>query len=199
MPEPEIVGSTTGGVGNQAVQLAAQGGATVIATAHTQQEQQLVTDLGAAETVDYTGNITTAVREHHPDGVDVVLHLVGNPAPLLPAVRPGGRFVSTLIMSPEPLPTEDVTLVGIDANPDQATLDRCASNYATDFTRVHIQQTYTLDEAPRRWPTSPAAPSASSSSPLPDPPSAGPDQTHSQAPLRHRIRSAIRAIVTTSV
>ena len=148
MPEPEIVGSTTGGVGNQAVQLAAQGGATVIATAHTQQEQQLVTDLGAAETVDYTGNITTAVREHHPDGVDVVLHLVGNPAPLLPAVRPGGRFVSTLIMSPEPLPTEDVTLVGIYANPDQATLDRCASNYATDFTRVHIQQTYTLDEVP---------------------------------------------------
>jgi NADPH2:quinone reductase len=143
-----LVAGATGGVGNQAIQLAARAGATVIATAHTLQEQQLVTDLGAAETVDYTADVTTAVREHHPDGVDVLLHLAGDPAALLPALRPGGRFVSTLIMSPEQLPTENVTVIGIYANPDQATLDRCASNHATDLTRVHIQQTYTLDEVP---------------------------------------------------
>jgi hypothetical protein len=51
-------------------------------------------------------------------------------------------------MSPEQLPTEDATVIGIYANPDRATLDRSASNHAEHVTRVHLQRTYTLDEAP---------------------------------------------------
>jgi NADPH:quinone reductase len=120
----------------------------VIATARTEEEKQLVTDLGATETVDYTGDVAAAVRETHPDGADVVLHFAGDPAALLAAVRNGGRFVSTIVGSPKQLPTEDATVVGIYANPDAATLNRCAANHAGGITRISIQRTYRLDEAP---------------------------------------------------
>ena len=84
----------------------------------------------------------------HPHGVDAVLHLAGDPAALLPAVRKGGRFVSTLVMSPEQLPTESATVMPIYANPTQAVLDRLAENQAQGRTRVTIQRVYGLDEAP---------------------------------------------------
>jgi len=51
-------------------------------------------------------------------------------------------------MSPQQLPTEDATVISIYANPDTATLARCAHNRAEDVTRVHLQRTYTLDELP---------------------------------------------------
>jgi NADPH2:quinone reductase len=156
-----LIAGATGGVGNQAVQLAAKSGATVIATARTEEEKQLVTGLGATETVDYTGDVAAAVRETHPGGADVVLHFAGDPAALLVAVRNGGKFVSTIAGSPEQLPTEDATVVGIYANPDAATLNRCATNHADGITRISIQRTYRLDEARPRSPTSPAARSAS--------------------------------------
>jgi NADPH:quinone reductase len=54
----------------------------VIATASSDQERTLVTDLGAATTVDYTGDLTTATKHAQPDGVDAVIHLAGDPAAL---------------------------------------------------------------------------------------------------------------------
>ncbi|ABL81699.1 MULTISPECIES: alcohol dehydrogenase catalytic domain-containing protein [unclassified Nocardioides] len=53
-----------------------------------------------------TGDVVQAVRQTHPDGVDVAFHLAGDPGAHLPAARAGGRFVSTLIGSPEQLPTQ---------------------------------------------------------------------------------------------
>jgi len=143
-----LIAGATGGVGNQAIQLMAHAGATVIATAHTEDERQLVTDLGATETVDYTGEIAPAVLKNHPDGVDVVLHLAGDPGALLPAVRVGGRLVSTIVSSAEQLPTEEATVVGIYASPDPATLARCAINRTEGITRVTIQRSYALEQAP---------------------------------------------------
>jgi len=99
-----LIAGATGGVGNQAIQLAAKAGATAIVAATTRQEKQLVTDLGATETVDYTGDAAAEIRENHPDGVDVVLHFAGDPAALLPAVRPGGRFVSPSSCPPSNCP-----------------------------------------------------------------------------------------------
>ena len=51
-------------------------------------------------------------------------------------------------MSAEQLPSPDVTVLGVYANPDEATLDRVASNHAEGVTRVHIERTYSLDEVP---------------------------------------------------
>ena len=93
-----IVGAT-GGVGTFAVQLAAARGANVIATIKPGDED-VVTGLGAAETVDYSNDVIGAVRERHPDGVDAVIDLVnrdpGAFGALASLVRAGGRAVSAL-------------------------------------------------------------------------------------------------------
>jgi NADPH:quinone reductase-like Zn-dependent oxidoreductase len=140
--ERVLVSGATGGVGNWIVQLAVHAGATVIATAHTDAEKALVTALGAAETVDHTADLAAQVKD-----VDVVIHLAGDPATLLGVLRSGGRFVSTLIGSPDQLPTGDYTVVAVFATPAPATLDRLASHLAQGETRLTIDTVYPLDQA----------------------------------------------------
>lgn len=143
-----LIAGATGGVGIQAVQLAAMAGAHVIATVHSDAEKEQVTTIGAAEVVYYTKDITEQVRAAHPGGADVVLHLAGAPAPLLSVLRTGGRFVSTIVSSPDQLPTERATVVPVYANPTRATLERIAENQVAGRTRVIIQRTYNLAETP---------------------------------------------------
>ena len=119
----------------------------MIATANTDQERQLVTTLGAHETLGYGDDVVSALRERHPDGVDVVLHFAGDPTALLGSVRPGGRFVSTLLGSPDQLPSETVTVAGVYASPDPATLARCEANRVKGH-RVSIEKVYSLQQAP---------------------------------------------------
>jgi NADPH:quinone reductase len=136
--ERVLVAGATGGVGNWVVQLAARAGATVIATAHTDEEKALVTSLGAAETVDYD----TPVKD-----VDVVFHLAGDPAALLGTLRGGGRLVSTLGTTAEQLGTDEHTVVGVFANPAPETLDRLAAHHEQGETRLAIDRVYPLDDA----------------------------------------------------
>lgn len=138
-----IVGAT-GGVGNQAVQLAVAAGATVIATARTALGVAQVRLLGATEIVDHTQNIPAAVRALHADGVDVVLHFAGDAATVLPALRPGGRFVSTLIASPEQLSAADATVLPVVADPTPAVLAQLAESLAAGRTTVTVQGSYAL-------------------------------------------------------
>lgn len=142
-----LVAGATGGVGNQTVQLAVEAGAHVVATASSADEQALVRDLGAHEVADYSGDEAHLVRQAHPEGVDTVIHLAGDPAALVPALRPGGRFVSTLLSSPDQVPSDDAKVVQIMANPDAATLERVAANQANGNTRVNVQRTYPLHQA----------------------------------------------------
>ncbi|MGY4859009.1 NADP-dependent oxidoreductase [Cryobacterium sp. AP23] len=141
-----IVGAT-GGVGNQAVQLAAATGATVIATARTALGIAQVRLLGATEVVDHTQNLTAAVLADHADGVDVVLHFAGDAATVLPALRAGGRFVSTLIASPDQLDTDTVTVVPIYADPTTAVLTGLAESLAAGRVSVTVQGSYALEDA----------------------------------------------------
>ena len=140
-----LIAGATGGVGNQAVQYAARAGATVLATARAGAEQTLVSKLGAGEVFDYTGDLSSALRARYPDGVDAVLHLAGDPVPLLALVRPGGRLVSTLVMTADQLPADDVTVVPVYTNPDAATLDRCAQ-HALSGGRTVVQATFPLEQ-----------------------------------------------------
>lgn len=138
-----IVGAT-GGVGNQAVQLAVAAGATVIATARTALGIAQVRLLGATEVVDHTQNITDAVHAINPDGVDVVLHFAGDPATVLPTLRAGGRFVSTLLGSADQLATDSVTVLPVFADPTPEVLARLAQNLAAGRTSVTVQGSYAL-------------------------------------------------------
>lgn len=140
-----LVAGATGGVGNQVVQLAAKAGAHIIATARSDEERAQVSALGAAEIVDYTGDVAAQVLAAHPSGTDTVIHLAGDPSALLPAVAAHGRFVSTLVGSPDQLDAGTVTVVPVMANPAPGTLDRLADHNATGHTTVTVQQIFDLD------------------------------------------------------
>jgi NADPH:quinone reductase-like Zn-dependent oxidoreductase len=142
-----LVAGATGGVGNQVVQLAAKAGAHVIATARAEQERTRVADLGAAEIVDYTEDVASQVHATHPEGVDAIIHLAGDPASLLPALTSNGRFVSTLLGSPDQVDAGARTVVPVMANPAPATLDRLADNNASGHTSVTVQHVYDLESA----------------------------------------------------
>jgi NADPH2:quinone reductase len=79
-----LVAGATGGGGNLAVQLAARAGAKVIATANSDQQRQLVTELGAAEIIDYTGDVAAQVLAAHPDAP---MRCCISPATLPPCCR----------------------------------------------------------------------------------------------------------------
>ena len=142
-----LVSGATGGVGVQAVQLAAGTGAHVIATARTPEAQSALSALGATAFVDYTGDLAAQVRETHPTGVDVVLHLAGDAAALATLVKPGGMLVSTLGATDETVGNPNITVIGVMATPTSATLDTLADNESAGRTSVSVQQVYSLDEA----------------------------------------------------
>jgi len=145
--ETVLVVGATGGVGNQVVQLSRNAGASVVATAAADEERSLVTELGADATIDHRGELVGAVRETHPEGVDVVFHFAGDPDQAASLVRPGGRFVSTMVQ-PGQLEVENVSVHAVYATPDPASLARLARTAADGATRTTVQGTYALDEAP---------------------------------------------------
>jgi NADPH:quinone reductase-like Zn-dependent oxidoreductase len=105
-----------------------------------------VTQLGAGHTVDYRGDIVEQVRSLYVDGVDVVLHFAGNPAPLVAVVKPGGALVSTMLRSADDVPAENVRMVSIYASPSAATLERVARHQDEKHTTVTVQRVYNLEQ-----------------------------------------------------
>jgi NADPH:quinone reductase-like Zn-dependent oxidoreductase len=138
-----LIAGATGGVGQQALQLAIRAGGEVIATAHTDDELSIVRELGAGRAVDYTGDIAAQVLEAYPDGVDVVLHFAGPVDPLAAAVKPDGVVVSTAAQA---LAESSVRFVFIYANPAPVTLDRIVKNQAEQHTKVTVQRVYSLEQ-----------------------------------------------------
>jgi NADPH:quinone reductase-like Zn-dependent oxidoreductase len=151
--ETVLIAGATGGVGQQALQLAVKAGAVVIATASSAEEIELVTQLGAAHTVDYKGDVAEQVLAIKPEGVDVVLHFAGGPEPLVPAVKQGGRFVSTMLRSAADVPAEGVEVVSIYATPSAETLERIARHQDEKHTTVTVQRVFELDQASEAFDT----------------------------------------------
>lgn len=93
----------TGGVGSYATQLAAKGGAHVVAVTRGDYGDY-ARSLGAADVIDYTAmDPAAAIGDRYPDGVKAVIDLVGMPeltSGMASHVRPGGRVVST-VMPPD--------------------------------------------------------------------------------------------------
>ncbi len=92
--ETLLITSAAGGVGSVAVQVAADLGIRVIATASARNREYLHA-LGATEVIDYqTEDFVQAVRAFYPNGIDVVLTCIaGETKQRCPDVlRDGGRF-----------------------------------------------------------------------------------------------------------
>ncbi|MFG1656415.1 NADP-dependent oxidoreductase [Micromonospora chersina] len=140
-----LVAGATGGVGALAVQYARLAGARVVATARPGPATDFVRDLGAAEVVDYTGDLTGQVRALAPDGVSGIVHLAGDGAPLAGLLAAGGRLASTIGFGPDQHPAA----VSILAKPDRTDLDRLADDVQAGRVRVPVEHRYELDEVPR--------------------------------------------------
>ncbi|RJL27176.1 NADP-dependent oxidoreductase [Bailinhaonella thermotolerans] len=145
--EVVLVSGATGGVGGYAVQLAAARGAVVLATAKPGPEAAFVTGLGAAHTVDHTGDLAAQVRALAPGGLHAALHLAGDGDAIAALLADGGRFASTIHHTPE-LPSErGVTTTTIMADPRPDTLAHLAAEAAAGRLRTPISRTYPLSEA----------------------------------------------------
>jgi len=95
--EQLVVLGAGGGVGLAAVQLGAILGASVTAVASSTEKLDVAKQQGASTLVNHrSGDLRQALRETHPDGVDVVVDPVGGDLaePALRSLRWGGRFVT---------------------------------------------------------------------------------------------------------
>jgi NADPH:quinone reductase len=135
-----LVLGAAGGVGSFFVQLATSAGAKVIAPALPEDEGYL-RELGAAEVFGRDDDLGAAVRKGHADGVDAILDLVSQ-APDTSLLTSGGRLASTLGAAGEGPGRFNVV-----ADPTRANLQRLAKLLDAGTMRVHIQRSYTLDEA----------------------------------------------------
>ncbi len=151
-PEPGdvvlIVGAA-GGVGSFAVQLAAQRGATVIATVRPGDEERL-RGFGAAETIDYTSvDIAERVRELHPGGVRGLIDLVDRAeafAAMAALVEDGGRAASPVGAAAEDARITAANISG--ATPGPAGLARLVESAAAGELKVTVDSVRPLDEVP---------------------------------------------------
>jgi NADPH:quinone reductase-like Zn-dependent oxidoreductase len=101
--ESVLIQGGAGGVGSFAVQFAKATGARVFATGLSRHHGYLM-NIGADMAIDYSEeDVVQAVREVTPQGVDVVLDLVGGSTQSnsYPALKAGGRLVST-VNPPDP-------------------------------------------------------------------------------------------------
>lgn len=140
-----LVVGATGGVGSVAVQLLAASGCTVLATGRTDEAAELLTRLGATHVIDHTDDLAGHVRAIAPDGVDAVVHLAGDPSPLLELLADGGRLVSALGFGADQHPAA----LAIMADPTATTLDRLAAEVVAGRLEVPVSRTYPLDQTPR--------------------------------------------------
>jgi NADPH:quinone reductase-like Zn-dependent oxidoreductase len=149
--ETVLISGATGGVGSIATQLAVAAGATVIGTARPGQEEEYVRGLGAAHTVDYTGDIAAAVKVIAPQGVDKVLHAAGDAAALGATLKAGGTIASTLGATAEQIGRQDVTVAPIMAAATADKLAKLLDQVAAGTLRVNIETAIPLDRAPEAF------------------------------------------------
>ncbi|HEY3060461.1 MAG TPA: NADP-dependent oxidoreductase [Chloroflexota bacterium] len=143
--ESVLICGAPGGVGSFAVQLAAQRGAEVVATAHRGDQEDYVRRLGATYVVDRDGDLAAQVRAIRPEGMHAVIHLGGDGPSLARLLAPGGRFASLLGVGPEQLDGAAAQATSVVAWPDSAILKRLGSDVAAGRLRVPIHATYGLE------------------------------------------------------
>lgn len=145
--EVVLVSGATGGVGSIATQLALAAGATVIATARTEQGVDYVRGLGAQHVVDHTGDLAEQVRAIAPQGVDKALHAAGEPAVLGATLRPGALVASPRSATSEQLGRDDVTVHPIMAAATADKLAHLLGLAASGGLRVNVETVVPLDRA----------------------------------------------------
>jgi NADPH2:quinone reductase len=146
-----LISGATGGVGNMLTQLAGARGTTVLATAAPGPEAELLQGLGAAHVIDYTADAGKQVGEIAPRGVDIAVHLAGDPFAVADLVRPGGRFASLLGVGQEAMGERDIVAHSVTASLQPGPLEEVAKRLLAGELRIPVQRTYRLTEVPQAF------------------------------------------------
>ena len=147
-----LINGASGGVGQSAVQFAADTGAHVVATGPGDLADHL-RDLGADEVVDFTrGPTAEQVASAHPEGVDAVLDLVSTPGqaePLVDLLKEGGVAISTNgALDVDAMAARNLRGVNFYSDATPEALATVAGLAATGRLRVTIDAEVPLAEAP---------------------------------------------------
>lgn len=148
--ETVLIHGGSGGVGSYAVQLLAQMGVTVLATAGEQNAGYLES-LGAFP-IDRRGDVVRQVQAVAPGGVDVVMDLAGGPEAVkatLPVMKDGSRAGSILLT---PDLGEDGAVRGIKVRyvfvrPYGAQLADLAARVDDGALTIHVHELFPLEKA----------------------------------------------------
>lgn len=140
----------SGGVGHVALQLAKRLGARVFAIASGADGVELCQQLGADEAIDgKSDDVAARARAFAPDGFDGAFVLVNNEAvqSSLDLVRQSGIISYPNGVMPEPTAPNGVELKKANAYSDPALFDQLNRLMSIGEFRVHIAQTFALEEA----------------------------------------------------
>lgn len=143
-----LVHAAAGGVGSFACQLAELAGARVLGTASAAGQEYLREQ--GIEPIDYTADVTAQVRQAAPDGVTVVLDLVGGDtlAAAVDVLAPGGRVVSIADADGiAALRDQGIAAHYVFVHPDSEMLLGLLQQVATGELTVPIARTYPLEAA----------------------------------------------------
>lgn len=141
-----LVHNGAGGVGQMAIQIAKARGAVVVATA-SEKNHEYLRSLGADHVVTYGEGLVERVHEVAPDGVDVVVDLVGGVVDdSVALLREGGRLAS--IVDPGVLAHGGQWLW---VHPDHDDLDTLAQLVRDGQLRVEVAETYPLEQLPQAF------------------------------------------------
>ena len=141
-----LVTGAGGGLGGFGVELAAMRGLRVIAAAGDDDEK-LVTQLGAAAFVPRSADLASAVRDLVPGGVDAAFDAAVLGYPAADAVRAGGSFAA--FVGPGPVPVRGIRVVPVSIRADGAALTGLSALAAAGKLTLRVAGTYPLAEAAR--------------------------------------------------
>jgi len=151
--ETVLIMGATGGVGAFAIQLAAQRGARVIASAMPGEDDAFVRSLGAAETIPWKeSGLGDAVRRLAPGGPAALIDFVSRGealSGLAGLVKDGGRIATTLgAADVSALAERGISATNVAGSPTPEKLAFLAAQAAAGTLQVPIQRTFPLADAP---------------------------------------------------
>lgn len=151
--ETVLILGASGGVGSFGIQLAKDAGATVVAVA-SGENAGFMRGLGADIAIDYAqGPVGAQVRAAVPAGIDLLFDCIGGDtlAQSLPALKPGGRVVSTLSDGKNLPLAPGSHFAHMMAQPSVPDLDHLRELAEAGRLRVPVSATFSLDDVKKTF------------------------------------------------
>jgi NADPH:quinone reductase len=142
-----LVTGAAGAVGSYGVELAKADGLTVIATASADDEESVL-GFGATAFLDRADDLVSGIRALYPDGVDAVLDAAVLGAPVLGALRDGGKLAAVRAFGGETERGIEIIQVRVsDYAENQAALDALGRQAESGTLTLRVAETFPPERA----------------------------------------------------